>query len=115
MLLKIRQFAPYICDSVDLDNFGFEGIHKRQLISPMDITFSHGKLLSVESGDSGKPARFTPHQKNVVDIGKTLFKVTFSDVFVLQETSYKLMESQQQYEDYLVGYLAKYKLEEVIK
>jgi len=105
MLLKIRQFAPYICDSVDLDNFGFEGIQKRQLISPLDITFSHSKLLRVEAGGSGKPARFTPYQKNVADIGKTLFKVTFSDVLVLQETSSRLLESQQQYEDHLVEYL----------
>jgi hypothetical protein len=26
MLLKVRQFSPYICDSIDLDSFGFDDI-----------------------------------------------------------------------------------------
>lgn len=90
----MRQFSPYICDSIDLDNFGFDEIQKRQLISPMDVTFSHGKLLRIEHFDSGKPARFTPFQKNEIEVGKALLKVTFSDVLVLQETSNKLLESQ---------------------
>ena len=94
MLLKVRQFSPYICDSIDLDNFGFDEIQKRQLISPMDVTFSHGKLLRIEHFDSGKPACFTPFQKNEIEVGKALLKVTFSDVLVLQETSNKLLESQ---------------------
>ena len=48
MRLQIRQFAPYICDSLDLDQFGFKNIEKRQLISPMDLTFYHSKQLKVD-------------------------------------------------------------------
>ena len=47
MWLKIRQFSPYICDSLELDQFGFDDIQKRQLVSPMDLTFTHSKLLKV--------------------------------------------------------------------
>ena len=60
----------------------------------MDITFSHGKLLKVDYIDDGKPARFTPFQKNEINIGRTFLKVAFSDVLVLQEASAKLLESQ---------------------
>jgi len=33
----------------------------------------------------GSPARFLPREKNVLDVGKALLKVTFSDVMVLEE------------------------------
>ena len=63
MMLKIRQFSPYICDNLDLDNFGFDNIPKRQLICPMDLTFSHGKLLRIDFVPE-KPSFFQPFQKN---------------------------------------------------
>ena len=81
----------------------------------MDVTFSHEKLLKVEHAGVGEPGRFTPFQKNEIEVGKALLKVTFSDVLVLQETSTKLLESQQRYEDFLVEYLGKYKKNEIIK
>ena len=60
----------------------------------MDVTITHGKLLKVDYIDDGQPARFTSFQKNEIHIEKTFFKVTFSDVLVLQEASTKLLESQ---------------------
>jgi hypothetical protein len=49
----------------------------------MDVTFSHNKLLKVEYAGVGEPGRFTPFQKNEIEVGKALLKVTFSDVLVL--------------------------------
>lgn len=113
VLLKIRQFSPYICDSLDLESFGFDDIQKRQLISPADITFGHRKLLKVEFKDNRGPARFTAVEKGEVEVGKSLVKLTFSDVFVLQDASTRLLESQQRYHDFLVQYLVQRRREEV--
>jgi hypothetical protein len=86
MNLKIRQFSPYICDNLDLDNFGFSNIPKRQLICPMDYTYSHGKMLKIVY-NPGKPTVFAPFMNNEFTAEKTLIKVTFSDMLILNEAS----------------------------
>jgi len=113
-----------MCESLDLDANGFENIQKRQLISPVDASFTHSKLLKVEIEEPKllnkireaqrvilpaeiRPARFTAFQKNDINLEKTFLKVTFSDVLILQETSSKLLESQAKYESYLMQYLLK--------
>lgn len=128
----MRQFSPYICESLDLDAEGFENIQKRQLISPVDAIFTHSKLLKVEIEEQKllnkireaqrvilpaeiRPARFTAFQKNDIHLDKTLLKVTFSDVLILQETSSKILESQAKYDSYLLEYLRKKRKEEAKK
>lgn len=59
-----------------------------------------------------RPARFITFQKNDINLDKTLLKVTFSDVLILQETSTKILESQAKYESYLMDYLLKKRKEE---
>ena len=58
----------------------------------MDVTYNHGKLLKVNWTDNDEPSRFTPFHKNEFIIGKTLLKVTFSDILVLQEASSILID-----------------------
>lgn len=107
---------------MDLDVNGFNNIQKRQLISPVDAMFTHSKLLKLEIDEQKllnkmredtkvvlppeiRPARFVLFEKNDINLDKTLLKVTFSDVLILQETSSKIMESEAKYNDYLVKYL----------
>jgi hypothetical protein len=115
MRLAIRGFGPYICDSIDLDDCGFDAIQKRQLISPMDIAFNNSKELKIEAGNTTNPAGFIPFQRSEIDISKTLLKVTFSDILVLQETSSKLVDSQSEFQDFLIAYLAKLKEEKLME
>jgi len=94
MMLSLRSLAPYLCDAADLEILSFETIPKRQLISPLDLSFTHRKHLRILTSDGqGKPAYFSIKQRNELDIGKALLKVTFSDVVVLQTASTRLFES----------------------
>ena len=107
MCLKIRQFAPYICDSMDLSEFGFDETQKRQLLQPADLTISYAGLIKIETFGGEKPARFVPVSKTEMSLGKSLFKVTFSDLLVVQAAYLRAVESQQAYEAFLVEFLEK--------
>jgi len=81
MTLTVRELAPFLCDTVDFEKHGFAAIPKRQLISPFELNYSLRKLLSVSTGKFGN---FKVQHRNELDMGKTLLKVTFSDVLVIQ-------------------------------
>lgn len=107
MCVKIRQFAPYICDSLVLSEFGFDETPKRQLLQPADFTISTAGMIKIETFRREKPARFVPLSKTEIALGKSLFKVTFSDLLVVQAAYLKAVESQQAYEAFLVEFLEK--------
>ena len=114
-----------------MDSNGFSNIQKRQLISPVDAIFTHSKILKVVLEEKKllnklrevdkiilpaeiRPARFVAFQKNDINLDKTLLKVTFSDILILQETSTKVFESEAKYNEYLVEFLINKKKEEAL-
>jgi len=98
-----------MCESLDLDANGFENIQKRQLISPVDASFTHSKLLKVEIEEPKllnkireaqrvilpaeiRPARFTAFQKNdAVNALAAFFARTKHYIYVSTISAYQIV------------------------
>lgn len=102
--LKLKQFSPYICENAEFDSGSFDACQKRQLMSPIDLSLSHQQFMRFEASELPIPrARFRVSKLYEIIIPRSLCKLTFSDMLIIQGALSKISDSSAAYEKYMAA------------